>query len=111
MNWFEKAIVLDADLGDTWGWYLKFLKQHGTEEKREDVISKCVTTEPKHGEVWQRVRKEPKNAYLSTREVLLEVMGAVGAEGSHKLITGELTGETQLVLPCEACHEAANYWL
>ncbi|KIW62718.1 hypothetical protein PV04_10861 [Phialophora macrospora] len=74
MNWFEKAIVLDADLGDTWAWYLKFLMQHGTEEKREDVIAKCIANEPRHGEVWQRVRKDPKNAYLSTKEVLLEVM-------------------------------------
>lgn len=75
------------------GWYLKFLMQHGTDvsfslscinptrlltmdftqEKREDVISKCVANEPKHGEVWQRVRKDPKNAYLTTEEVLKEV--------------------------------------
>lgn len=95
MSWFEKALVLDPDLGDAWAWYLKFLMQHGTDvstlgisthgvctrltslstqEKREDVIAKCVASEPKHGEVWQRVRKDPKNAYLSTKEVLLEVM-------------------------------------
>ena len=90
MSWFEKAIVVDSDLGDAWGWYLKFLMQHGTDvsqptrlltlemerlmcsaqEKREDVVSKCVATEPKHGEVWQRVRKDPKNAFLTTEEVL-----------------------------------------
>jgi len=72
-SWFEKAIVLDSDLGDTWAWYLKFLGQHGTEEKREEVISRCVVVEPKHGEVWQRIRKDPKNAYLSTEEVLMKV--------------------------------------
>ena len=33
-SWFEKAILLDSDLGDTWAWYFKFLLQHGT-----DVIS------------------------------------------------------------------------
>src|SRR3981081_210385 len=26
-NWFEKAILLDSDLGDTWAWYYKFLLQ------------------------------------------------------------------------------------
>ena len=31
MSWFEKAIVLDRDLGDTWAWYYRFLMQHGTE--------------------------------------------------------------------------------
>ncbi|EXJ90788.1 hypothetical protein A1O1_03892 [Capronia coronata CBS 617.96] len=80
MSWFEKAIVLDSDLGDTWAWYLKFLMQHGTDEKREDVIAKCVVSEPKHGEVWQRVRKDPKNAYLSTKEVLLDVMDQLEAK-------------------------------
>jgi len=30
-SWFEKAIILDSDLGDTWAWYYKFLQQHGTE--------------------------------------------------------------------------------
>jgi pre-mRNA-processing factor 6 len=72
VNWFEKAILLDTDLGDTWAWYLKFLMQHGEVEKQEDVINKCIANEPKHGEVWQRVRKDPKNAYLSTKEVLME---------------------------------------
>ena len=30
-GWFEKAILLDSDLGDTWAWYYKFLLQHGTD--------------------------------------------------------------------------------
>jgi pre-mRNA-processing factor 6 len=30
-NWFEKAILLDSDLGDTWAWYYKFLMMHGTD--------------------------------------------------------------------------------
>ena len=73
-NWFEKAIVLDADIGDTWGWYYKFLLQHGTEEKREDVLSKCAATEPKHGELWQSVAKDPKLIHdgkiKSTQDIL-----------------------------------------
>jgi pre-mRNA-processing factor 6 len=89
-NWFEKAIILDSDLGDTWAWYYKFLMQHGTDvssatlplgrfddqtlipmqEKRADVISKCVLSEPKHGEIWQSVAKDPKNAMKRTEEIL-----------------------------------------
>ncbi|OQV00192.1 Tetratricopeptide repeat-containing protein [Cladophialophora immunda] len=80
MNWFEKALVVDPDLGDSWAWYLKFLMQHGSEEKREDVVAKCVANEPKHGEVWQRVRKDPKNASLSTKEVLMKVMKQLEAK-------------------------------
>ncbi|PYI29396.1 putative mRNA splicing factor [Aspergillus indologenus CBS 114.80] len=70
MTWFEKAIVTDSDLGDGWAWYYKFLLQHGTEEKRADVVAKCSTTEPKHGEVWQLVSKDPSNARKSTEEIL-----------------------------------------
>lgn len=50
------------------------------QEKREDVIAKCIASEPKHGEVWQRVRKDTKNAYLTTREVLFEVMKQLDAQ-------------------------------
>ncbi|EEH38074.2 pre-mRNA-splicing factor prp1 [Paracoccidioides lutzii Pb01] len=70
MTWFEKAIVSNNDLGDVWAWYYKFLLQHGTDEKREDVISKCVSSEPKHGEIWQSIAKDPANADKSTEEIL-----------------------------------------
>jgi pre-mRNA-processing factor 6 len=90
-TWFEKALVLDPDLGDTWAWYLKFLLQHGTgvrgcarldtwhvltfeQEKQTEVIAKCTSTEPRHGETWQRIRKDPKNAALSTEGVLKKVV-------------------------------------
>ena len=56
-SWFEKALLLDSDLGDTWAWYYKFLLQHGTEEKQAEVVEKCVACEPRHGEVWQAVVK------------------------------------------------------
>ncbi|KAI5290388.1 hypothetical protein KEM54_001673 [Ascosphaera aggregata] len=70
MTWFEKAIVANSDLGDAWAWYYKFLLQHGTEEKQQDVVSKCVASEPRHGEVWQSVRKDPANAMKTTEEIL-----------------------------------------
>jgi pre-mRNA-processing factor 6 len=97
MTWFEKAIVSNSDLGDAWAWYYKFLLQHGTDvrcylplpltfsflpkdspslttvrsqEKRADVISKCILSEPKHGELWQSIAKDPANAYKSTEEIL-----------------------------------------
>ena len=70
MTWFEKAIVSNSDLGDAWAWYYRFLLQHGTKEKREDVVSKCVATEPKHGEIWQTIAKDPANAHKSTEEIL-----------------------------------------
>jgi pre-mRNA-processing factor 6 len=69
-TWFTKAIVLDSDYGDGWVWYWKFLEQHGTEEKKEEVLSKLVMAEPKHGEVWQSVAKDPKFARKGVEEIL-----------------------------------------
>ncbi|KAI0387091.1 pre-mRNA splicing factor [Hypomontagnella monticulosa] len=69
-NWFEKALVRDSDLGDSWAWYYKFLLEHGTQEKREEVISKCTSVEPRHGEIWQAVAKNPKNAHKNVEEIL-----------------------------------------
>ncbi|KAJ6086029.1 hypothetical protein N7486_010310 [Penicillium sp. IBT 16267x] len=77
MTWFEKAIVSDSDYGDGWAWYYKFLMQHGTEEKRSDVVSKCVSTEPKHGEVWQSISKDPVNAHKPTDEILKIVANTI----------------------------------
>ncbi|PQE04736.1 hypothetical protein CJF30_00004537 [Rutstroemia sp. NJR-2017a BBW] len=76
-TWFEKAILLDSDLGDTWAWYYKFLLQHGTDEKRADVISKCILSEPRHGEFWQAIAKDPKNAGKSIEEILKLVVAAI----------------------------------
>nr|WNZ75750.1 U4/U6 x U5 tri-snRNP complex subunit Prp1 [Trichoderma harzianum] len=69
-SWFEKALVLDGDCGDSWAWYYRFLVQHGTDEKRADVVTKCVLNEPRHGEVWQAVAKNPKNANKNAEEIL-----------------------------------------
>ncbi|KAI4138228.1 MAG: hypothetical protein LQ341_004757, partial [Variospora aurantia] len=40
VTWFEKAVLVDSDDGDTWAWYWKFLGMHGSEEKRADVMEK-----------------------------------------------------------------------
>lgn len=72
-SWFEKAIVLDGDVGDSWAWYYKFLLQHGTDEKREEVISKCVSNDPRHGEYWQPVAKDPKRWKHTVEDNLKQV--------------------------------------
>jgi pre-mRNA-processing factor 6 len=69
-TWFTKAVVLDPNFGDAWVWYYKFLLQHGTEEKKAEVLSKAAMAEPKHGEIWQAVAKDPKNARKSVEDIL-----------------------------------------
>ncbi|PNS16074.1 Pre-mRNA-splicing factor prp1 [Sphaceloma murrayae] len=72
-SWFQKAAVLDPDYGDTWAWWYKFLLQHGTDEKQQEVLSKCMLNEPKHGEFWQAVAKAPENAKMTTEQILKAV--------------------------------------
>lgn len=69
-NWFNRAVALNADLGDTWAHFYRFEMQHGTEEQRKEVVTRCVTAEPRHGELWTRVSKAPGNSRLSTEQVL-----------------------------------------
>lgn len=38
------------------------------------MLAKCIATEPKHGEVWQSVAKDPANAYKTVEEVLKMVV-------------------------------------
>jgi pre-mRNA-processing factor 6 len=40
------------------------------QEKRADVLSKCVLSEPRHGEIWQNVAKDPQNIMKRTEEIL-----------------------------------------
>ncbi|KAF2711366.1 pre-mRNA-splicing factor prp1 [Pleomassaria siparia CBS 279.74] len=69
-TWFVKAISLDPDYGDAWIYYWKFLEQHGTDAKREEILSRIIMAEPKHGEIWQSVAKDPKNARKGVEEIL-----------------------------------------
>ncbi|CAI6335516.1 unnamed protein product [Periconia digitata] len=69
-TWFTKALLLDPDFGDAWVWYWKFLDMHGTEEKKGEVLGRIAAAEPKHGEVWQAVNKDPKNFRKSVEEIL-----------------------------------------
>ncbi|KAK4685611.1 pre-mRNA-processing factor 6, partial [Tremellales sp. Uapishka_1] len=69
-QWMANATLADGDWGDSWGWWLKFEKQHGEMERQQAVIEKCVAAKPTHGEVWQRVTKDLKNVGKDTREIL-----------------------------------------
>ena len=60
-EWFEQAVSAGLDLGDGWGWWLKFERQHGTNAQQEDVIMRCQAAEPSHGETWQPIPKDDKN--------------------------------------------------
>ena len=77
-SWFERAIVLDPDLGDTWAWYWRFLGEYGTPEKKDEVLEKVRAQEPRHGEIWQGVRKDPANVGVGVEGILTKVVDVLG---------------------------------
>ena len=60
-KWFERAVKLDPDLGDSWAKWYAFELDNGTKEAQADVKQKCIAAEPKHGECWCKVSKAMSN--------------------------------------------------
>ena len=58
------------DLGDAWGWWLKFERQHGMAAQQEDVIVRCQGAEPSRDETWRPIAKGDKNTGESMKEIL-----------------------------------------
>ncbi|KAF8583123.1 hypothetical protein K439DRAFT_1653578 [Ramaria rubella] len=69
-QWFSRAVATNPDLGDSWAWWLKFERQHGTEEHQQQVIDKCVAAEPHHSPGWQSVAKDLRNTGKTMTQIL-----------------------------------------
>lgn len=69
-KWYERAVKLDPDLGDSWVRWYAFELDSGKKEGQEDVKQRCVATEPKHGDLWCRVSKAMPHRRKSTAEHL-----------------------------------------
>ena len=64
-KWFERAVVLDPDLGDSWARYYAFESESGSTVQKERVKERCIAAEPKHGELWCSVMKQMENRQIS----------------------------------------------
>lgn len=73
-SWFQRAVLLDPDNGDSWAQYYAFERQHGTADTARQVLEKCTAAEPHHGERWQRVSKALENAHRTTTQLLALVV-------------------------------------
>ncbi|CAF0838637.1 unnamed protein product [Adineta ricciae] len=69
-EWFTRAIKLETDIGDCWAAFYKFELMHGTEQQQADVKKKCISFEPRHGELWCRIAKDVRNWKLKAGEIL-----------------------------------------
>eukprot|EP01002_Notosolenus_urceolatus_P006552 NODE_274_length_2339_cov_26.015721_g215_i0.p1 GENE.NODE_274_length_2339_cov_26.015721_g215_i0~~NODE_274_length_2339_cov_26.015721_g215_i0.p1 ORF type:complete len:732 (+),score=287.92 NODE_274_length_2339_cov_26.015721_g215_i0:198-2198(+) len=78
----RRAVALNPDFGDAWATFLAFEKEHGTQEAVEEIVARCVKSEPRHGEMWVSVSKAVENvtmggSRLSTSEILHKVAGRI----------------------------------
>ncbi|RKP11767.1 hypothetical protein BJ684DRAFT_12481, partial [Piptocephalis cylindrospora] len=78
-SWFARSVRLEPLLGDAWAWWYKFEQAYGDKEKQDKVVKGCVEAEPRYGDVWPTVAKDPKNVGKDVEWVLMEVMGRLEA--------------------------------
>ncbi|KAG5221097.1 Pre-mRNA-processing factor [Salix suchowensis] len=76
-TWFGRSVRINEDWGESWAWWLKFERMHGTEEHREEVRKRCVAAEPHHSPMWQSIAKDPQNTGKSIRDLLEMVADAL----------------------------------
>ncbi|XP_033726483.1 pre-mRNA-processing factor 6-like [Pecten maximus] len=69
-EWFNRTVRIDPDLGDAWAYFYKFELQHGTEESQSNILTRCVSADPRHGENWCQVSKDIENWRLRTEQIL-----------------------------------------
>lgn len=60
-KWYENGIRINRDLGDIWIYYYKAESTIGNHEKAEEILRQCEESEPKHGELWIRIKKQIDN--------------------------------------------------
>ena len=77
-SWFNRACTLDPDIGDHWAAYYRFEAQHGGDENAAAVAERCKASEPKHGELWQRVSKRVVNWHDDSVTLLKKCVAEMG---------------------------------
>jgi pre-mRNA-processing factor 6 len=76
-SWFLRAEKADSDLGDAWAWHYKFEMEHGDEARKKELVMRFKAAEPRHGEYWQAMSKDLKNAGKPLEEILILTAGSL----------------------------------
>ena len=79
-NWLNRAVTLAPDIGDFWALYYKCELQHGNADTQKDVLKRCISAEPEHGEKWQAITKAVENSYKLVEALLKKAVVVLDAE-------------------------------
>lgn len=85
-KWFDRAVILNPDLGDSWARYFAFELKVGSKEQQESVKERCLAAEPKHGEIWTSIAKDMSNRGKSTSDLLDLAAKRVSQQGTDQLL-------------------------
>jgi len=72
-DWTERALLLNPDIGDIWAMYYSYELLHDPTRAAE-VLKRAIAQEPRHGERWQQVAKDPSNAHQPMDVILKRVV-------------------------------------
>ncbi|CAI2352621.1 unnamed protein product [Caenorhabditis sp. 36 PRJEB53466] len=70
-DWFQRGVNVDADNGDYLAHFLAFEQIYGKEEQRRAVIERAIAAEPRYGDLWQPIAKDPANWRKTKEEILM----------------------------------------
>lgn len=79
-KWFNRAVLLDGDIGDAWAHYYRFELLRGDSASQADVLTRFNDADPHHGELWCSVAKAHGNRGLPRDEVLRRCVALLDAE-------------------------------
>ena len=83
--WFERAILMEPDLGDAWAYYYAFecacgeegvqgeMAPSPTETPAGRILKRAIAAEPRHGEAWTAISKRVENHGLPLSDILRRV--------------------------------------
>ncbi len=69
-KWFQRGVILNKDLGDSWAKFYSFEKKFGNSDQQKRIKDQCISADPKHGELWCSVMKDMKNRKKTVAEGL-----------------------------------------
>lgn len=89
-KWFDRAVLLDKDWGDSWARAYSFELEHGSKDQQEAMKAQCLQTEPKHGVIWASIVKDMANRKKTMAEAL--------SMAAHKVRSQQLENARLLLL-------------